>query len=225
MALFTEIDFPSVVAKKCHLIKRHRRLLERLGSEDGDVEIRAGDLHAPGYRLLGADLRCVPEVARKLEPSSLPALVLAECVLVYLEPSRAAALLRHLAATLPTAALLCYEQLNLADRFGEVMLRNLAARGCPLAGKEACLSSETACARMLAAGWEQAACWDMEAVWRALPADDRARAERLEMLDERELLQQLLQHYGVTLATRGALLADMGLSCGDHSDQGDPARR
>ncbi|XP_039755042.1 uncharacterized protein LOC120629991, partial [Pararge aegeria] len=55
--------------------------------------------------------------------------------------------------------------------------------------------------------------WDMEAVWRALPDDDRARAERLEPLDERELLQQLHRHYALTLATRGALLADMDLLC------------
>lgn len=31
-------------------------------------------------------------------------------------------------------------QVNIGDRFGEVMLKNLRARGCPLAGADACQS-------------------------------------------------------------------------------------
>lgn len=34
-------------------------------------------------------------------------------------------------------------QVNLGDRFGEVMLSNLRSRGCDLAGSEACQSTET----------------------------------------------------------------------------------
>ena len=34
-------------------------------------------------------------------------------------------------------------QVNLGDRFGEVMLSNLRSRGCDLVGSEACQSTET----------------------------------------------------------------------------------
>lgn len=33
-----------------------------------------------------------------------------------------------------------YFKVNIGDRFGEVMLKNLRARGCPLAGADACQS-------------------------------------------------------------------------------------
>jgi hypothetical protein len=34
-------------------------------------------------------------------------------------------------------------QVNMGDKFGDVMLRNLRARGCPLAGVGACQSLDT----------------------------------------------------------------------------------
>lgn len=46
-------------------------------------------------------------------------------------------------------------------------------------------------------------------VYENLPADDRYRMERLEMLDELELLQQLLQHYCITIAWKGGTMADV----------------
>ena len=109
--------------------------------------------------------------------------------------------------------LLVYEQCNLADRFGEVMLRNLRARGLPSAPGDAHRRAPAdQAARLRALGFDAARAWDMEAVWRALPDDDRARVEALEMLDERELLLQLNTHYALTVATRGALFADLDLN-------------
>ncbi|CAH2103058.1 unnamed protein product [Euphydryas editha] len=213
---FIELDFPSVTSKKCHIIKRNKQLLEKICKEDGEVIIRSGDLHSDGYHLLGCDLRCLGEVRRKLQAGGAspdaPALLLAECVLVYLRPDAALALLRHLAATFPRCVLLVYEQCNLGDKFGEIMVRNLSARGCPLAGEAHCREPAAQAERLRALGFEQARSWDMETVWRALPEDDRARVEALEMLDERELLLQLNTHYALTVATRGALFADLDLN-------------
>ncbi|CAG9796813.1 unnamed protein product [Diatraea saccharalis] len=213
---FIELDFPSVTAKKGHIIKRNKQLLEKICNEDGEVVIREGDLHSDGYHLLGCDLRCLGEVRRKLAVGGVsdtaPTLVLAECVLVYLRPDAAAALLRHLAATFQRCALIVYEQCNLGDKFGEVMLRNLNARGCALAGERLCREPSAQAERMLTLGFDKARAWDMETVWRALPEDDRARVESLEMLDERELLLQLNTHYALTVATRGDVFADMDLN-------------
>ncbi|XP_023944864.2 leucine carboxyl methyltransferase 1 isoform X2 [Bicyclus anynana] len=214
---FIELDFPAVTSKKCHIIKRNKQLLEKICKEDGEVALRGGELHADGYHLLGCDLRCPGEVRRKLAAGgaagALPTLLLAECVLVYLRPDAADALLRELAAAFPRVVLLVYEQCNLADRFGAVMRDQLAARGVPApAPATHALAPPQQAARLLALGFDAARAWDMDAVWRALPEDDRARAERLEMLDERELLLQLNRHYALTVATRGALFADLDLN-------------
>ncbi|XP_068626382.1 leucine carboxyl methyltransferase 1 [Battus philenor] len=213
---FIELDFPSVTAKKSHIIKRNKQLLEKICNEDGEVMIRSGDLHSDGYHLLGCDLRCLNEVRRKLEAGGAtreaPALLLAECVLVYLRPDAARALLEHLAQAFPRCVLLLYEQCNLADKFGEVMLRNLSARGCELAGERHCRSPAAQEQRLREAGFDNVRSWDMDTVWRALPDEDRARVEALEMLDERELLYQLNSHYALTVATRGDLFADLDLN-------------
>ena len=183
---------------------------------DGEVMIREGDLHSDGYHLLGCDLRCLAEVRRKLAAAGavphVPALLLAECVLVYLRPDAAEALLRHLADAFPRCALLVYEQCNLGDKFGEVMVRNLSARGCVLEGLRLARSPPEQAARLLTLGFEAARAWDMEAVWRSFADDDRARVDALEMLDERELLLQLNTHYALSVATRGDIFADMDLN-------------
>lgn len=176
-----------------------------------------GELHADGYHLVGCDLRQAGEVRRALAAARVspaaPTLALAECVLVYLRGDAARALLAQLAAFFPRLVLLVYEQCNLADKFGEVMLRNLAARGCRVqADAWQCEAPEAQAARLRALGFDAARAWDMDTVWRALPDDDRARVEALEMLDERELLQQLHAHYALTVATKGDLFADMDLN-------------
>ncbi|XP_047021511.1 leucine carboxyl methyltransferase 1 [Helicoverpa zea] len=213
---FIELDFPAVTSKKCQIIKRNKQLLQKIANEDGEVMIRAGDLHADGYHLVGCDLRCLGSVRRALTAAgaadALPALLLAECVLVYLRGDAADALLAHLAAAFPRAALLVYEQCGLGDKFGEVMVRNLAARGCVVAGGRLRAAPAEQAARLVALGWDAARAWDMTAVWRSFPDEDRARVEALEPLDERELLQQLHAHYALTVATRGDIFADMDLN-------------
>lgn len=187
---------------------------------DGEVIIRSGDLHADGYHLAACDLRSAASVRRALAASAwsgaAPTLLLAECVLVYLRPEPAAELLRALALDHPRAALLLYDQCNLGDKFGEVLVRNLGARGCGVCGASAAGAAHGPpalhAARLEALGWERARAWDMHRVWRALPDADRARVERIEMLDERELLHQLNSHYALALATRSDLFADMDLN-------------
>ncbi|XP_021204624.1 leucine carboxyl methyltransferase 1 [Bombyx mandarina] len=211
---FIELDFPAVTAKKAHIIKRNKALLEKICNEDGEVVIREGDLHSDGYHLVGCDLRCLTDVKRKLSVAAAgaPTLVLAECVLVYLRSDAADALLRHLAAAFPRCVLLTYEQCSLDDKFGEVMARNLRGRGVAAPGRSHALGPADGAARLQTLGWGRARAWDMVAVWRALPDEDRARVERLEMLDERELLTQLNSHYALAVATTCDLFADMDLN-------------
>lgn len=147
MQNFIEMDFPTVTSRKCYAIKRNKLLLGKIHTEDGEVRFNLTDLHAPNYHVVGVDLRNIDEVAKKLRQAdvdmSVPTIVLAECVLVYVEPSNCAALLGWLASSFAQAVFINYEQVNMRDRFGDVMLSNLRSRGCTLAGVEACVSLDT----------------------------------------------------------------------------------
>lgn len=92
-----------------------------------------GHLHTARYTLLPGDLRDVQGVHAALLEAGLqadqPTLVLAECVLVYMQPAESVRLVRHLGSLLTTAAFLVYEQLRPDDAFGQQMLLNLEVGG------------------------------------------------------------------------------------------------
>jgi len=213
---FVEVDFPTVTSKKCYHIKRNKNLLQKLYNEDGDVRYSSTELHSNNYHIVGVDLRNLDELANKLKQSevdyTLPTIFLAECVLVYVEPANSHNLLAWIAANFTSAVFVNYEQVNMNDRFGDVMLQNLRARGCSLAGVDACLSIETQSARFLNAAWHGARTWDMVQVYNSIPIAERTRIERLEMLDEGELLIQLFQHYCLSIAWIGTLFQDIEIT-------------
>lgn len=165
---------------------------------------------------MGVDLRNIEEVDNKLRQAeidfTIPTIFLAECVLVYIETQNCAQLLKWLSTKFESAVFVNYEQVNMNDRFGDVMLSNLRARGCSLAGVDACLSLETQIARFVDCGWHGARAWDMVQVYQSIPVSERQRIERIEMLDEKELLVQLFQHYCISVAWVGVLFKDIELT-------------
>ncbi|KAM7371067.1 hypothetical protein PAMP_010564 [Pampus punctatissimus] len=169
----------------------------------------AHSLDSDRYCIIGADLRDVSNMDEKLKKfhlnPELPTLLLSECVLVYMTPSQSSNLVHWAAETFHTAMFINYEQVNMSDRFGQVMIENLQRRQCTLAGVEVCQSLDSQRDRFLKTGWEYADALDMMTVYSMLPQDDVARIERLEFLDEKELLQQLLQHYSICWATKDKL--------------------
>jgi len=103
----------------------------------------------------------------------------------------------------------------MTDKFAEVMLSNLIQRGCLLSGVEHCKDLITQEQRFSDAGWTQVKSWTMNEVYGCIPKKELERIETIELLDERELLQQLFDHYCIVLAvnSRGATsfnLEDVG---------------
>ncbi|XP_037076101.1 leucine carboxyl methyltransferase 1-like [Pollicipes pollicipes] len=211
---YVELDFPMVTTRKLMYIQRQKGLLSAFQSEDGEVRISRSGLHADDYHLMPVDLARLADVRDVLSQCALrpdrPTVVLAECVLVYLEPTAARQLLAHLAATLATALFVNYEMVGVDDRFGQILVKNVRGRGCDLAGIDACNSDDTQIQRFTDTGWDGARVWRMDDVLRLLPAADVARMERLELLDELDVLLQLLQHYGIVVAWRDAADHDLG---------------
>lgn len=215
---FIELDFSNITAKKCYHIKKQKQLIDRLNTEDGEIRFSSTELHAANYHLMGVDLRHTSDLANKLSQAevnfNLPTLFLAECVLVYIETNSASSLLQWFSGKFPNSLFINYEQVNMRDKFGQVMLSNLRSRGCLLAGVEDCESLESQQRRFTVNGWEGSNSWTMVEVYDSLPESERIRIERIELLDERELLTQLLQHYCIAVAWNGPMFKNLSIAQG-----------
>ncbi|KAG7226460.1 hypothetical protein INR49_013872 [Caranx melampygus] len=220
---FFEVDFPTIVARKIHNIKTKPPLSKPIieTHSTDSLLLDAHSLDSDRYCIIGADLRDISGLDEKLKKfqlnPELPTLLLSECVLVYMTPSQSSNLINWAAETFHTAMFINYEQVNMSDRFGQVMIENLQRRQCTLAGVEACQSLDSQRERFLKTGWEHADALDMMTIYSMLPQDDVARIERLEFLDEKELLQQLLQHYSICWATKDKL--NLVQACGPRVEQ------
>ncbi|XP_029433442.1 leucine carboxyl methyltransferase 1 [Rhinatrema bivittatum] len=205
---YFEVDFPMIVARKIHHIKSKPSLSKPIldAHSDQSLIINSHTLDSCRYCIIGADLRNLPGLEANLKKFNLdpqlPTVLVAECVLVYMRPEQSASLIKWAASTFPTAMFINYEQVNMGDRFGQIMVENLQRRQCNLAGVEACQSLESQRDRLLLNGWESATALDMMKVYCSLPQDDVRRIEKLEFLDEKELLEQLLLHYCICWATK-----------------------
>ncbi|XP_004586889.2 leucine carboxyl methyltransferase 1 [Ochotona princeps] len=206
---YFEVDFPMIVTRKLHNIKCKPVLLNPIAevhSEDA-LQMDGHMMDSKRYAIVGADLRDLADLEEKLKKcnmnTQLPTLLIAECVLVYMTPEQSANLLKWAARSFDTAMFINYEQVNMGDRFGQIMIENLRRRQCDLAGVETCRSLESQKERLLVSGWETAAAVDMMELYSRLPRAEVNRIEALEFLDEMELLEQLMQHYCLCWATKG----------------------
>ncbi|KAE8749828.1 hypothetical protein FOCC_FOCC003296 [Frankliniella occidentalis] len=208
-----DLDFPSVTARKCHYIKRNKPLQDKLNLGEGKAFSGATELHAGNYHIVGVDLRQRSEFVAALEQCeidfSLPTLFLAECVLVYIDSSSVDEVLTWIAVNFESVAFINYEQINMNDRFGEVMKQNLRLRQCSLSGVSACQNLDSQRRRFTDNNWEGTQAWDMVEVYDNIPGIERQRVEKIEFLDEQELLIQLFQHYCICVGWKGAKLSQV----------------
>jgi len=205
---FIEIDFAGVSSRKCHLIKRHKELMGLVAGEEADIKLSKTDMHSTRYHLVAADFTDIPVLEAKLAESEVsftcPTLILAECALVYVDQNKTSKMMLWLANKFSSCTFVNYEQLNMNDRFGQVMLDNLMSRGCMLAGVTACKDKITQVSRFTDNGWDSAQCWNMNEVYSLLPQAEVQRVEAIERLDEKELLRQLFDHYCITVARKNS---------------------
>lgn len=214
---YIELDFSTITAQKAEAIRAH----PSLHAPVGEVAEAATEIHTPCYTLLAGDLHTLghstTELARVLAllDPALPTLVLWECVLAYVQPEAADALMTRLAQHLPHLAFLSYDMCiggdraemgAPPDRFGRMMLQNLGARGLTLPGAQA-YTTPAAYARRFRSVLGDGATVDAGAyslchVWHTLDAAARRRLSRLEGLDEVEELEMLLGHYCMSWAER-----------------------
>lgn len=91
----------------------------------------------------------------------------------------------------------------MTDKFSAIMQTNLQERGIHLPGLPACASLDTQRNRFAANGYSRvSACTMQDLYTKHFDAAEISKIEKLELLDERELLTQLLEHYCLVLAVK-----------------------
>ncbi|XP_072273680.1 leucine carboxyl methyltransferase 1 isoform X2 [Pyxicephalus adspersus] len=174
---YFEVDFPAIVSRKLHNIKSKPPLSKPImETHNGDsLLIDAYSLDSARYSILGADLRNLKDMEEKLKK-------------VGMDPQLPTLLVAECVLVYmspeKSASLLKWA----GDTFPTAMFVNYEQMD-----------------RLLSNGWEAADAWDMIRVYSSLPQNDVARIEKLEFLDERELLEQLLLHYCISWGTKDSL--------------------
>ncbi|EUB61062.1 Leucine carboxyl methyltransferase [Echinococcus granulosus] len=210
---YIELDLPGNVRKKIFTLQRNKALQAALPTGDsgflpstapkdrisfGCYHLLSFDLKAPSASLIS--LLCDSPDGPSLSPG-LPTLFLAECVLVYIPTEFSSSLLSTLSNKFTQAAFLNYEQVNMQDKFGEIMQSHFRDRSCELPGLAACGSLEEQKSRFINNGWTEVHAWTINEVFSSFPQGAISRISQLEMLDDTEITQQLYDHYCIVLAT------------------------
>jgi len=224
-----DVDFAEVIRRKIKTIEKHEALREPLGvyhfERDGS-ELRS----TSGYNLVSVDLRDAEELKEMLTEArvdwQLPTLFVTEVALSYLNREKCEKVLRLCATfngdkssdsdnikVVANRAIVSYEAMRLNDEFGRRMCKNVREqRGTPFLALEEENGSHVDCASVEAmlvrCGFDAVKCRKMTDCQDVLLSRAEIyRAERLEMLDEREEFNLIQSHYGVSIGVRGDYFA------------------
>jgi len=200
---YVEVDLQEVVTRKAFVIDRSPPLKEALTK---DAKIKPTGVTSENFHLMHVDISGAPdEVLQKITEEAsldknLPVLFLSECVLIYLEIGQSQKLIDTIPSVFKSPFFLLYEQVNVNDKFGRIMINSIRSTYSSSIGEEACSSLLTQEQRFLKSGSWSLVKAKLTSDLSKLLAGYR-KAYQIEKLDEEELLEQLLTHYCFLFAT------------------------
>ncbi|PVV03967.1 hypothetical protein BB560_001542 [Smittium megazygosporum] len=203
---FFEVDFPAVNKIKISTILSTPELAGKFPVPPVVDEIN-WTFDSPNYSIISGDLcefDCkITNILSKFGfDTSLPTLVIAECVLVYMPAQYSSNVISWLQDRIENLVFICYEQINPHDRFGKMMVANLKDQGIHLKGlDEIALLQDQENRFSVSAGFNYSKALDLWSFYQScISEQEKAKISKLEFLDEFEELKILLQHYCFTLA-------------------------
>lgn len=212
---YFEIDFPQVLQLKTAIIEQHVVLQNAMRHYEtppqNPIVDDQGIINAQTWKMIAGDLRNIEALDKRAQELGLsrevPTLFLVECVLAYLSPEHADALIKW-AAEYVDAAPTCfvnYDPFQPNDRFGKMMCENLRARNCPLLSVHAYPTIPDLIQRFEKLGYDDVNILDMDAIYReCLDRVDILRIEHLELFDELEEWRLIQSHYYLAVCLRMA---------------------
>lgn len=215
-----EVDFLDIINSKVDILKSipgFMSLLSGYVTEGADVNVNSKTIIGP-HTFISGDLRHAESVAAALLESGfdpdVPTLVLSECVLVYMDKESNMQLATELGKIMHNNALwMTYDMIKPDDVYGKNMIRNLRNVGFEIPGLTDFPTLEAQKDRFLLTGWGDAHSCNMRFYYdKLLSIECKERISKLEMMDEVEEWNMLMEHYSLTIATKGTLLADL-LNC------------
>ncbi|KAF4138268.1 Acetyltransferase (GNAT) family [Phytophthora infestans] len=232
---FTEVDCDAIVDAKTKLLNDERVRAGLFPKDVDNLTVAApadgpvawqGHVPSASYSLIACDLGDIQRLNSTLDAAgvdrSLPTLILAECVLSYLAPTKGTMLLRWLAETFSSGSIALYDPIGLdatednsqatespnskikteADAFDSTLQRYFTVKGCALRGARGYRTAADHARRFLALGhWQNCRILDMNGVFKACTtAEEKRRLASLEPFDEFADWMLCNAHYAIYLA-------------------------
>ncbi|TMW63725.1 hypothetical protein Poli38472_002666 [Pythium oligandrum] len=208
---FVEVDCEEIVRAKTEILRDSNRFatLLPLGvateSPSAAFECRVPS-QASEYTLVSCDLGDLSRLEVSLAAAridfSMPTLIIAECVVSYLEPTRGSALLEWLATRFHNATAVMYDPVSLNDTFGQTQQSYFAVKGCELRGVRAFQTPYDHIQRLMRqCKWTSCRLVDMNTVFDVgTTREEKRRIQSLEVFDEYADWVLCNAHYAMYIA-------------------------
>lgn len=214
--VYVELDKERVVSRKLRIIRRCSHIINRIKFH-GDTEkcqrcTTTKILCCPNYKLVSCDFEELFNGTTNVQTlffdsigldANKPTMFVSECCLIYLRPGCSRAILKFASSNFKRCSFTLYEQVNLIDKFGQIMINSLDNHGCSLLGADECLSLDTQIRRFVDSGFDTVVAECAYDTWNRLDPRESHRVRHIQWLDEPELLEMLLRHYCFLIAANG----------------------
>ncbi|KAH6920555.1 hypothetical protein HPB50_028454 [Hyalomma asiaticum] len=199
---YFEVDLQSVVANKKAIIEGSADLSSLV------TDAATSGSSQPQYCLLSQDITDLKRLESELRAVDVdfrvPTLVIAECVLSYLDTKHSDRLVEWTSTAFADVALAVYEQVEPHDAFGIVMLAHFESLGSPLKSLHRYPSVASLRDRYLERGYESCDCVSVAEYLCTLDAEEALRFQELEPFDEFEEWLEKCAHYAFAVSRKGS---------------------
>lgn len=203
-ARFVDVDSKEVTEHKIKAITNHDELLKECGAVH---QMNNSMFNSDRYHAMAQDatrgLQLVDKLTKKCQISKTdPVLFIFECVLLYWSEEARTNLLHTLTKSFANCSFVVFDLVNTGDKFSAVMQQSLSEQDTPLLGAASARTLEDWKEQFEAAGCKYVNAWLMTDVYNHLiDPEEKRRIEKIEFLDEVELLMQLFNHYCLIMAS------------------------